>query len=110
MDQWKYIDAKEFIQNYDSGKSNWLEILLNDNYQHINGRNNNMVDSDLVHQVLIHSYKSTEDDLLITRRRERSYPLSDHNNMSIKYDELILQSSKSESIDKFVDELKEEFL
>jgi hypothetical protein len=110
MDKWKYLDAKEFIPEYDLGKANRLEIFLNDNYEHINGRNNNSVEPNLVHQVLIHSYKSPKDDLLITRRRERRYPLSDHNNMSIKYDELILQSSRQESIDQFVDELKEEFL
>lgn len=110
MDQWKYIDAKEFIPEYDSGKADWLEIFLDDNYEHINGRNNNTINSDLVNQVLIHSYKSPKNDLLITRRRERSYPLSNHNDMSIRSDELILQSSRPESIDQFVDELKEEFM
>ncbi|MGM5481020.1 MAG: hypothetical protein ACQESE_01270 [Nanobdellota archaeon] len=110
MNEWKYIDAKEFIPEYDSGKAAMLEIFLSDNYEHINGRNNDYVDSNLVHQVLIHSYKSPKDNLLITRRRERSYPLSNYNNMSIMYDELILQGSRQESIDQFVDELKEEFL
>ena len=110
MNKWKYMDTKEFIPEYDSGKANWLEIFLNNNYEHINGRNNNTISPDLIHQVLIHSYKSPKDDLLITRRRERSYPLSNHNNVLIKYDELILQSSKQESIDQFIDELKEEFL
>jgi len=110
MDQWKYIDAKEFVQDYDPYKSNQLEIFLDKNYEHINGRNNNNINPDLVHQVCIHSYKTLDGKLLITRRKEQSYPLSDHNNMSIKYDELIIQSIEKKNIEKFIKELKEEFL
>ena len=110
MDEWKYIDAREFIPDYNQSKSGYLEIFLNRSCEHINGRNNNEVGADLVHQVLIHSYKTPDGELLITRRREQEYSLINHNKVSMVCDELILQSSSEEHIEAFIEELKKEFL
>jgi len=111
MNEWKYLDMKEVIPNYDQNVSDDIGIFLSRNYKQIDGgRDNNIVTPDTVHNVIIHGYNTLDDKLIITRRRERSYPLKDHNKITTMFDEIILISSEKKYIDIFMEELKEEVI
>lgn len=108
MNEWKYINTKEVVENYNQSKFNKLESFLSDNYLHINGRNNANVSTDLVYNVHFHSYKDSDSDIIITRRKEFSYPLTNPNNeMQIVHDEIVLSSSDKKNIENFLKKLKD---